>query len=109
MKLITILLQDELWAIIDEYLEELHMKSKSQGTYIYNLANDEPEEMKEHQEKDMKDVSAPQKNLKLEDYINSSTVIQYFAKKLNTYLKDTTFIVKKNALELGNLCLVYPI
>ena len=59
--------------------------------------------MKDNNDKEHKEVESPKKQLKLDDFINSSTVLQYSAKKLNSYLKDKTYIVKKHALEIGNL------
>jgi len=58
-------------------------------------------EDQENQDKEIEAMKSPKKNLSLEDFINSSTIVQYFAKKLNSYLSDKTHIVRKNALELG--------
>jgi hypothetical protein len=66
------------------------------------ILDEEHEQLKDNNEKELKEIESPKKQLKLDDFINSSTVLQYFAKKLNSYLKDKTYIVKIHALDIGN-------
>ena len=104
MNLMTIILQDELSVVIDEYLDELY----SNGNLFISLRNldNEGENAKESEEMQVDSEQLPKKNLSMDDFISSSTVLQYFAKKYNSYLNDRTFLVRKEAKEIGNFILI---
>ncbi|CAI2385958.1 unnamed protein product [Moneuplotes crassus] len=93
LNLMTLLLQDELYATIDEYLEELTKKQN------------EDKEMKENEEIHDQDGESPKKEPHLDDFIESSTILQYFAKKYNEICsqKGYTEILDKNENKDANL------
>ena len=90
MKLIALVLQDEFYAQSANF-ESSEVQKNAEGGDVDMTGRRESEDGPDGHKN---------KSLKIDDYINASTVIQYFAKKLNNYLKDETYIVRKNAMDI---------